>query len=89
MPPRLAMIAAFLLTACGQPAPHPYPAEARTHFEQSCPPESAVCVCTWDQITRTMTHEEYEEALSHFRETGLMEPRVTRARTHCLERHDN
>ena len=89
MPPRLAMIAALLLTACGEPAPNPYPAEAKSQFEQSCPPESAVCVCTWDQITRTMTYQEYGEALSHFRETGLMEPRVTRARTHCLERHDS
>lgn len=84
---RLAILATFLLTACGEPAPNAYPAEAKARFEQSCPPESAVCVCTWDSITRTLTYEEYETALSQFRETGLMEPRVTRARTRCLERH--
>jgi hypothetical protein len=34
-----------------------------------------------------MTHDEYEAALARFRETGLMEPKVTRARTQCIERH--
>lgn len=84
---RLAMIAALLLVACGEPAPNPYPASAETRFVQSCPPDSEVCVCTWDRLTRTLTFEEYEAALSSFRETGIMEPRVTRARTYCLERH--
>jgi hypothetical protein len=53
----------------------------------SCPSESVVCVCTWEEITRAMTYEEYEAALVRFRETGNMEPKVTRARTTCIERH--
>lgn len=83
----IALVGALSLAACGQPAPNPYPESARARFEASCPSESQVCVCTWDKLTRTMTYEEYEEALSRFRESGLMDPRVTRARTQCLERH--
>jgi hypothetical protein len=84
------MIAVLGLVACGgEPAPNPYPAEAKARFEQSCPPESAVCVCTWDTISRTVTYEEYETSLAAFRETGLMDTRITRARTHCLERHSS
>jgi len=83
----IALSGASILWACGQAAPHPYPESARMSFEASCPPNSAVCACTWDRITRTMTHEEYEAALERFREDGLMEPRITRARTQCLERH--
>jgi hypothetical protein len=79
--------AAAMLTACGPSAPHPYPEAARARFEVSCPSDSAVCTCTWDRITRTVTYEEYEAALVRFRETGLMEPRITRARTQCIERH--
>lgn len=78
---------AAVLAACGQSAPNPYPEEARARFEASCPPESAVCACTWDRLTRAMTYEEYEAALARFRETGNMEPKVTRARTTCIERH--
>jgi hypothetical protein len=44
-------------------------------------------MCTWEEITRAMTYEEYEAALVRFRETGNMEPKVTRARTTCIERH--
>lgn len=87
--PPLLLIAAIALMGCGGPAPHDYPASARTQFEASCPAASDVCRCTWDQLTRTLTYEEYEGALSRFREEGLMDPRVSRARTHCLERHDN
>lgn len=76
-----------LLTACGEGAPNVYPDAARTRFDASCPPESAVCACTWERITQTVTYEEYEAALQRFRETGLMEPRITRARTACIERH--
>ncbi|WP_135212578.1 hypothetical protein [Vitreimonas flagellata] len=83
----LSLMAALALAACGAAEPNPYPAEARTHFESSCPPDSAVCSCTWDNLTRTLTYEEYEAALARFREEGLMDPRVTRARTQCLERH--
>lgn len=84
----IALGGALLLTACGgQPAANEYPAAAKARFDASCPPESAVCECTWERITRTLTHDEYEAALARFRETGLMEPRITRARTACLERH--
>lgn len=76
-----------LLAACGARAPNSYPAEAKTRFEQSCPPESEVCACTWDQITRDMTYEDYQAALEHFRETGSMAPAITHARTICLEKH--
>lgn len=83
----LVALGAVLLAACGQSAPNPYPESALARFEASCPAESAVCRCTWDRLTRSLTYEEYEAALERFRETGLMEPRVTRARTQCIERH--
>ncbi|MEZ5960987.1 MAG: hypothetical protein R3C30_11260 [Hyphomonadaceae bacterium] len=83
-----ALLGAFVLAACGgESAPNPYPQSAQERFAMSCPPESAVCTCTWDKITRTLTYEEYEAALARYRETGLMEPAITRARTQCLERH--
>lgn len=84
-------IAPFLLAAmmalpgCGQSAAHEFPASARARFEQSCPAGDPVCECTWDHVTRAMTHEEYEAALERYNSEGLMDPRVTRARTYCLE----
>jgi len=83
----IALCWAAVLGACGPSAPNPYPEAARTRFETSCPSDSAVCTCTWEEITRTVTYEEYEAALTRFRETGNMEPRITRARTKCIERH--
>ncbi len=85
----LAGLALVALAACGQGAPHEYPEAARTQFERSCPPESEVCSCTWDRITRALTYEEYEAAVERMRTEGLMDPRVTSARTWCLEHHDN
>jgi hypothetical protein len=82
-------IAALTLSACGEREPYPYPAAAQARFEASCPSASAVCRCTWDKLTRTMPYEEYEAALARFRTEGLMDPRVTRARTHCIERRPN
>ncbi|HYD87061.1 MAG TPA: hypothetical protein VEA80_06280 [Vitreimonas sp.] len=82
-----AIAVAATLSACGRSAPHPYPESARARFEASCPSASAVCVCTWEEITRTVTYEDYEVALQRFRAEGLMDPRVTRARTKCIERH--
>lgn len=82
-----ALCGAILLAACGARAPNPYPESARARFEQSCPPESQVCACTWDKLTRTLTYEEYDAALTRFRTEGLMDPRVTRARTNCLEKY--
>jgi hypothetical protein len=83
----IALSGAALLAGCGQSAPNPYPEAALARFEVSFPSESAVCTCTWDRITRTLTHEEYEEALARFRETGNMDPRITRARTKCIEQN--
>lgn len=85
----IALVGAAALAACGsEPAePNPYPASARAHFERSCPPASQVCTCTWDGITRAVTYEEYEAALARFRETGSMDPRLTRVRTKCAEQH--
>jgi hypothetical protein len=34
-----------------------------------------------------MPHEDYEAALDRYDEEGLMAPRISRARTECLERH--
>jgi len=83
-----ALCGAFVvLAACGQGAGHAYPEQARAQFEASCPLESEVCSCTWENVTRALPYEEYEAALQRFRETGLMDPRITRARTRCLERH--
>jgi hypothetical protein len=84
-----ALSGALVLWACGEAAPNPYPESARMSFEASCPPTDAVCACMWDRITRTMTHEEYEAALARYREDGLMEPDVSRARTQCLDRNRN
>jgi hypothetical protein len=80
-------IAALTLAGCGQSAAHDYPASARARFEQSCPASDPVCACTWERITRTLSHEEYQAALERYRLEGLMDPRVTRARTACIERH--
>lgn len=82
-----ATLFAGLLSACGAREPHPYPESARARFEASCPSDSAVCVCTWEEITHKLTYDEYEAALQRFRTEGLMDPRVTRARTSCIERH--
>jgi hypothetical protein len=80
-----ALVGLTILAACGEPAPNPYPQEARANFERSCPPENPECVCTWERITRSLTYEEYQAALERMRNEGLMDPRVTRARTWCLE----
>jgi hypothetical protein len=82
-----ALCGALFLAACGQAAPNPYPTEAKARFDASCPPEDTVCACTWDKITRTLTYEEYQAALTRMRSEGLMDPRVTRARGACLERN--
>jgi hypothetical protein len=83
----IALSGALMISGCTTRAANPYPESARMRFEASCPPTSARCTCTWDRITRSMTYEEYEAAMARFREDGLMEPKITRARTQCLERH--
>lgn len=84
----LVVLAALALAACGggPKEPHPYPPAAQAQFYANCPADNPQCVCTWDAITRAVTHEEYEAALARFREQGLMDPRITRARTGCVGR---
>jgi hypothetical protein len=84
---QFALSGALFLAACGPAAPHPYPADAKARFDASCPPEDKVCACTWDKITRTLSYEEYQAALTRMRERGNMDPRVTRARGACLEQN--
>ncbi|MDX2274844.1 MAG: hypothetical protein NW206_05275 [Hyphomonadaceae bacterium] len=82
------LLAAFVgLSSCGAKPAHDYPQTARAQFEQSCPAGDPVCACTWERLTQSLPHEEYEAALERYRTEGLMDPRVTRARTHCIERH--
>jgi hypothetical protein len=82
-----ASLAAVGLAACGSATRHEYPESARTQFNTTCPAGDAVCDCTWDKLTRTVPYEDYEAALERFAKEGLMDPRVARARTECLERH--
>lgn len=81
-----ALVGGLSLAACTQGEPHPYPQAAQTRFEASCPRENPVCACTWDNITRALPYDDYEGALARFEETGNMDPRITRARTRCIER---
>ena len=80
-----AMLFAIALTGCATRAP--YPEGARVQFEASCPSESALCACSWDKLTRTMTYEEYQAAMVRWREQGIMDSRVMRVRADCVEQH--
>ena len=80
-----ALSGALVLMACGEGAPHQYPASAQAQFNATCPASDPVCVCTWDKITREMTYEEYQEAVTRFRRQGLMDHHITHARTVCVE----
>jgi len=82
---RGAMLALLLVAGCGEKAAHPYPAEAQEVFARSCPMTEPKCVCAWDKITRSMTHPEYEAAMERFAREGLMDPRLTVARSECLD----
>ncbi len=79
--------AAIMLASCGGGEPHPYPAEVRATFYQTCPETSPECVCTFDAITRAMPVEEFDNAITTFEAQGTMDPRITRARTKCREKH--
>ena len=81
----LALGGAMEVSGCGAGAPHEYPASAAAQFHATCPANDPVCICTWDQVTRSMTYEDYQAALDRYRNEGLMDPRITRARTHCIE----
>lgn len=74
-----------LLAACGQPAAHEFPAEARAKFADSCPTGKPECDCLWDKVTRTMSPEEFDAAMERFRVDGLMDPKLTSARLECRE----
>ena len=82
-----ALSGALVLMACGEGAPHEFPASARAQFNGSCPSSDPICACTWDKITREMTYEDYQEAVARFRREGLMDHRITHARTLCVEQH--
>ncbi|HRE44704.1 MAG TPA: hypothetical protein PKY87_12120 [Terricaulis sp.] len=79
----LIAFAALALTACGEKEPHPYPDGARAQFGQICTVDPSACDCMWDEITRTVPYDEYRLALARFETEGLMDPRITRARTRC------
>lgn len=72
------------LAAC-EAAPNEFPARAQAAFHRTCPATDPVCACTWDKITRSMTAEQYADALARFRTEGLMDPAITHARTACLD----
>lgn len=82
----LIAIAALALTACGEREPHPYPDGARAGFARICTADAAACDCMWGEITMAVPYEEYEAALARFEAEGLMDPRITRARTRCTGR---
>ena len=83
----LGLASIFALSGCGEHEAHAFPASAQRQFERTCPPNSETCRCTWDRITRTLSYEDYQAALDRYATEGLMDPRITRARTHCIEHH--
>lgn len=82
------LVGAGLAAGCGA-SPNEYPASAKTTFNRTCPAGTPLCDCTWDHIIRAMPYEDYQAAMTRFRREGLMDPRLTRARTQCVERHGN
>jgi hypothetical protein len=80
----LLMGAAAVQSACAPAPAHDYPDNVRAQFAQSCPLEDAVCACSWEKITRTMTAEEFEAATERYQVEGLVDPRLTKARTACI-----
>lgn len=83
-PQSAALLAGVLAAACAAGEPNPYPASAQARFNATCPGQDTLCACTWDKLTRSMTYQEYEAAMERYRAEGLMDPKVTRARTACL-----
>jgi hypothetical protein len=81
------LFASLALWACGEGQSHPYPDRARAAFNRTCKAGDAVCECMWAKITHALAYEEYEAALARYQKEGLMDPRISRARTECLERH--
>jgi hypothetical protein len=83
----LIVIAGLFAAGCGGGETHAYPDSARAQFARTCTAGDAICECMWAKITRAMPFEEYDAALARYEEEGLMDPRIARARTECLERH--
>jgi hypothetical protein len=79
------LILALFLVACGQQPARDFPPEARARFAEGCPTGKPECDCMWDKITRTMTLEDFDAAMSRFSEQGLMDPRLTDARLECRD----
>ncbi|NWG52338.1 MAG: hypothetical protein HXY28_01320 [Hydrogenophilaceae bacterium] len=86
-PARFALAGLAVLAACGgeRPAPNPYPAQAKATFNEGCPAGDPVCDCTWDNITRAMTYEDYREAMRTSLRDGLLDPRLAQASAACKE----
>ena len=80
-------VAGFVLAGCGEKPANDYPSAARAVFAKSCPTGTPKCDCAWGKITHTMTYPEYEAAMERFGTEGLMDPRLTVARTACLDAH--
>ncbi len=82
----VALFVSMVLAGCAG-EPHAYPESARAAFARTCPLSEPMCACTWDRITRLLPADEYDAALDRFAREGLMDPRISRARTECLEKH--
>ena len=81
----IALGALALLIACDGGEAHEYPPEAKADFDEMCGQE-AFCPCAWDQLTRTMPADDWEQVQARFEETGLMDPRVVRISAECREK---
>jgi predicted small lipoprotein YifL len=77
--------AALALSGCGEKPAHEYPPDARATFAEGCPVGDPKCDCMWDKITRAMTYEEYEAAMTRFTTQGLMDPKLSNVRLECRE----
>jgi hypothetical protein len=82
-----APVLALLLSGCGRGEAFDYPERDAAEFHRSCPAYDPVCICMWDEITHDVTAEDYEDAMARFRREGIMSPKITHARTVCLERN--
>lgn len=83
---RFCGLAAITLIAACQPAPpaHPYPAAAEAEFKTViCRKGADKCDCAWDEITRSMPHEEYLTAIKTMKERGIMDRRIVAASLAC------
>jgi hypothetical protein len=84
---RAACLLGVLLTwGCGAPPPHAYPAETKAAFHVNCPEADPLCACSWDRITRTVSPEDYVDALTRLEKEGRADPRLSQARLYCLDR---